>query len=764
MDAVTRRFHRLRPLASALALPLGLLVFRQAALFIPVPGALSTPDWVAFWSAGSYGYFALLFLFTGGIIIAILKWGLPDDEEISRGIAILVGVASLAASYTLLPVDGWSHLYMPFVTHVAAIKVLLVQPWLVPLAGVALASHFLLAVSGRSFAHRELNKFLLALAVTAGLLQFSVQARGLEEVRKSLPLAESPRTDNEKTDDEAQDDPPEKLAKGEIRNFLSVWAARLGSIRRCGVNLVEGASPATCPAPVDANSPWARAQAPRTFNALFWVACGFVVLAVLCEQVWPRDRVPGPAPPGSAEEAVGSWAQINVPFGKRRRIPRLGFFDWQLAGSRFLLGRDRHGSRRPGSLVLRALREASDRARMLSTLPAEWRLALIAAGGVELIDKAERKILDGGSLERYPCATCLTRVDLACAEHGAVSTAAAGSLPADLWPGVVRRLLLSKQAEARIAGTRCHAARRDTLLRLCTTDGNADVRQAAWRRLAGTIAPADKASLIHSKYADVRAWAAASGKLAPPELLSICEQDHEPSVRKAALSALGTLSAGRALRLSRSQFADVRKRAVSSGRLPHDRLRVLRRFDPDPEVRQDTRRVCFQHARVEEVEVLLAEGDREARPQAARRPELSPQRRLQLCADDWQTESRQAAWDSLPKPLASADAARLASSPFGDSRSRAIGTGLLQRERLIELCAGDWLLDVRRAALERLGALRNPGEAETLSRSPFGNARLAAVRSDLLPESRLIELSGDVDAVVRAAARELLATSGRIRG
>ncbi|HSS79062.1 MAG TPA: hypothetical protein VLV54_20240, partial [Thermoanaerobaculia bacterium] len=695
MEALTRGFRRVWPLASALALPLGLLAFHRVALLIPVPGALSTPDWVAFWSTGAYIYFALLFVFTGGIVIAILKWGLPDDAELVKSFAVGVGIAYLAGSYFLLPADGWSPLYMPFVAHVAAIKVLLIQPWLVPLAGAALASHFLLAVSGRSFAHRELNKFLLVLAVTAGLLQLSVQVRGLEDVRKSLPLAESPKTDKERTDGEAQGDPPEKLARGEIRNFLGAWAARLGSIRRCGVNLVEGASPATCPAPVESNSPWARAQAPRTFNALFWVASGFVVLAVLCERVWPRDRAPGPAPPGSAEGVVGSWAPISVAFGKRRRVSRLGLFDWQRAGSRFLLGRDWHGSRHPGSLVLRALREAPDHVRMLSTVPAECRLALIAADARNLIDDAERKLFEGGSLERYPHATWLTRVDLACAKHGAVSTAAARSLPADLWPGAARRLLRSEYVEARMAGTRCRAARHDTLLRLCTTDGNADVRQAAWRRIKETIAPTDKASLIHSEHADVRAWVAASGKLSPLELLSMCEQDDDSSVRDAALGSLGAMSAGRALRLSHSQFPDVRRRAVSSGRLRHDRLRVLLRFDPVAEVRQDAWQVCFQHAKVEGIEALLAGGDRKSRPQAASRPELSLQRRLQLCADDWQAEARQAAWDSLPKPLAPADAARLASSPFGDSRVRAIGTGLLQRERLIERCAGDCLLTVR---------------------------------------------------------------------
>lgn len=892
-------FRRTRPLATALSVPLGLLVFRKASLYVPVVGAVSTADWVAFWSAGSFWYFVLLLLAYAGVWIAIVLWWVDQHATEWVDLPPLINVAAighLAASVVLLPVDGWAHLYMPAIAHVALAKILLIHPLLVPLSGVGIILEVLLFTARRGALLREMNKLLLTLLVVSGFAQLGLQPGNLARVREAMHLEES--WDVDRTFEETRD-------------FLGVWAARLGSFGGCGINLVEGNAWSSCPAgeTVASLSPWSVSHVPRLPSVAF-LACAFMVLAVAAERIRRRDRVPAPAVPLQADPGVGSWTPLAVSFARGLTAPRAvaaalsafavattaamgltmfwgngvalgicsvpfsavwvagvmiltsraGFFDWRSAVARFILERDQRGYRRPGPLLLRGLQRLEKADELLESLPIERVLTLVAARNTYTASAGICRRLGGQVAAGHQSATWLTRVDMVC-QGNATST----WLPADLWPAAVRALLKSKSAQARIAGTRCHRTRRRTLLRLCAADGDQGVRQVAWERLKADIGSGEATALCRSKFDDVRAAAAGCGRLTPRQLLAVAGDssdvvrlaawesleavltpesatklsrlphadmrrhairsgkldradlmvlargDTDRTVRETAAGELGGLTANEARDLSESRFvdvrfravesdvlsigrlkslcadedssirqraferavpalttadvrwlserahADVRVRAASSGLLDRQQLRVLFEGDPDRSVRQAAWLAYFGNARSESIEAVLASGSRERRPQAARAATLSRARRVELCASDWQSEVRDTAWEILRGTLSPGEAEVLGASACADARLRALQTGTLSRARLVDLCAAEPRATARRMAWESLVSGLSADEVGRLGDSRFGDTRLRAVQSGLLPVDRVVELTRDPESAVRLAAREALA-------
>jgi len=781
-----------RRYSSGFVVPISLLLFRKAALYIPVSGTLSTEDEVIFWSTGACVYFAMLLIVHAAVAYAIWwdqQWVL--DGGILEGLPVY-GFLLLIGSAFSLPLDGWNHLVMPFLAHLGIVKLLLINPLLLPLASLALIVHLAFTAYRQSESAREINKLLLAAVVVCGFVQFCLQPWQLAPVRAAVQIEESSLWNS------MSDSPSAKLNQPrETETFLSDWMGHLDDIRRCRVNLVELPKQDVYQ---DCKLERLVTELPRpwttwTGDVEGWqvIIIGALMLGLLgaagrrrnpretaIERTAPQDdgtyvQVLGDARnlvPAMATEGLlirrlplqwllpaavlavvlvglvivagihlrSSW-MVAIGLGGLSLLWLLAEFialidAWLLktadASARALGIRDRKGRRDMTRSMSKALARVENIEAVLNSQPDQFLLALAASDNVGaysgiavscLQPDAAAKSKGKDSLVDHPACTALTRVGFVVNSQNGVGSA--GYLPPDLWPSAIDRLARSQYGHARVIATTYHALPRDTLMNLYCEDPETEVRQAAWQVLRESLREEDAIRLVKSKYAEVRA-AALESNLLP---------QHEGQT------------------LSHSGFTDVRLWAVRFGALPNRRLRQLRGRDPDPEVRYQSFERTREQVTRRSALAMVRSSYGDVRKRAIQSGFLSDADLEKLYVEDLDESVRQAAWDRFHRvmPLGKAEAI-LKSCQF-NLRAGAIKSNELSRQRLLEICVGDWQDAVRTAAWERLQSQLSPDEAESLSRSLYGGVRSYAVQSGLLPRGRLVEMcSRDTDPSVRRDA------------
>ncbi len=237
---------RAKPYVSVLLFPSLLLLLRKVALFVPISGAISSEDRIVFWSRGAYWY--LLIMLAVHILILL---GIRYREKVEWGEGIgcfifLVPVGLMILSSVLLPVDGWSHLYMPVVSLLGAVKALLVSPMLLPLAWVALLIQIGLVLLGTTATGREINKLALMLILVGGLSQFGLQAAPSQSPPLVEQIGRKWQTVNPSATEETGFGANKRIVYGgETSDFLGAWARKLPDIYRLRLNIVEKSFPDT---------------------------------------------------------------------------------------------------------------------------------------------------------------------------------------------------------------------------------------------------------------------------------------------------------------------------------------------------------------------------------------------------------------------------------------------------------------------------------------------------------------------------------------
>ncbi|MEW6212702.1 MAG: hypothetical protein AB1631_30535 [Acidobacteriota bacterium] len=215
---------RARPYVTALLIPSLLLLLRKVALFVPISGAISSEDRIVFWSRGAYWYLLIMIAAHALIFLVIV---LREEIEWDGGAGcftfFFAPAGLMVLSSVLLPVDGWSHVYMPFVSLLGAAKAMVVSPLLLPIALVALLIQIGLVIFRTPATGREINKLALILVFAGGLSHF-----GLQAMPSRAQMA-------------AEID--QKWIGGETSDFLGVWAKKLPEIYTLRLNTVEKSVP-----------------------------------------------------------------------------------------------------------------------------------------------------------------------------------------------------------------------------------------------------------------------------------------------------------------------------------------------------------------------------------------------------------------------------------------------------------------------------------------------------------------------------------------
>lgn len=811
-------FQRFRSVCSTLAIPIGLLALRQSAIYIPVPGAISTTDWVAFWSIGAFIYVLLMVVgYAFGIALLIFSGGPSQDNEAITSSVFFILLAELVLSGVFMPVDGWSHLYVPLITHVALLKVLIVHPMLVPLATTAIAAMLLMTVTGRVAGRREVNTLLLTLVVIGGVAQLLVQPTNFGNARRAVsPLG------------------------GESEHLLVDWRSSFTSDPACDTRVAAARLVGQCPS-VEASarlSPWNAVDAIRSSD-IFSFGGLFVVVAILVGALRRSDRAAGPGQIAAPARAIRAWQPLVLEVQRNRWTTMFGVAVIGLFGSvlavmlaaasgvegaiisaavalsiacigtiaiaitreddfaarrvltQFFLHRDQRGYRRPDAFVMGNLPRLTNQSTLLESLPLERRLTVRSAP------------VHGSADLKY--ATWLTLIDYVLAGAPSVPL----HLPNNLWPSAVRALLAGGNARARAAGVSCDAARRGRVLHLCghdseetvrraawralesrlsrreakrlsrstsedirlatlgsralaledvlrlASDNSMNVRRTAWRRLSRTITSDQARSLLQCPHADIRAEAVSSGKVDRASVLITASGDQDLAVRQSAIRVLGTLAGSDVVTLSKSPHSDIRRQAVESGLLTRRRLLGLL-GDQDPTVRATAYERITQFSK-EEIREVSYSKYADLRSRAAESSLLDDDRRLWLLHFDPDSSVRQAAWRVRFGDESPSFVEAVLNSGDREIRPQATRIDAVPHEVLVGLAFNDWQSEVREAAWAVVKARLRTEEAERYARSSYDDVRIRVASSGLLPVERLLELSTtDPRHAVRLAAWESL--------
>jgi hypothetical protein len=136
--------------------------------------------------------------------------------------------------------------------------------------------------------------------------------------------------------------------------------------------------------------------------------------------------------------------------------------------------------------------------------------------------------------------------------------------------------------------------------------------------------------------------------------------------------------------------------------------------------------------------------------------QFSRERLVSLCANDWQTAVRHAAFEKLRARLTPSEAAVLGSSRYAEVREWVLRLPVLPREQVVELCRNEKDRPTAMEAWKILSDGLTAFEAERVSASWNSDIRVKAIDSGLLSDERLRELSEDWIIVVREAAQKQL--------
>lgn len=396
------------------------------------------------------------------------------------------------------------------------------------------------------------------------------------------------------------------------------------------------------------------------------------------------------------------------------------------------------------------------------------------------------------TLARHPKCTPLVLVDFLTGWDADYRAAATTAAVPPLWPRALNELLYSRHPEARVGATRCpnlprqdllsfaisdsdpqvrrsacgqiresitaveamslsrssyHEIRsaainsrllpRDQLVALCKSDPDASTRLLAWGELAPSLTAKDAIELSAALHIDVIAMVIGADVLPRETVLKLCLIRSEANLRRAAWARLEPrLTTEEAIYLSRSQFEEVRRYALTSGKLPRSSLIKMCVIDPSRPIRREILRLIEKDLNQSEATLLMNSPDVEARLFAAQSGLLERRSLIRCCLRDDSERVYRAAWERIRNRLTASEALSLLISKNEEVRRGVVRSELLARSDLINCCRYDASKMVRAAAWQIARSKLTRTEALLLSSSNHGEVRKWAVASRLLPLSR----------------------------
>ena len=361
------------------------------------------------------------------------------------------------------------------------------------------------------------------------------------------------------------------------------------------------------------------------------------------------------------------------------------------------------------------------------------------------------------TLARHPECTPLVRVDFLTGWDADYRTAAATSELPPLWPRALNELLYSRHPEARIGATRCPNISREDLLHFATSDVDPQVRRSACRRIRESITTKEAMSLSRSSYHEIRSAAISSRLLPRYQLVALCKSDPDASVRLLAWGELApSLTAKEAVELSTALHIDVITMVIGADLLPRETVLKLCLIRSEANLRRAAWARLEPSLTTDEAIYLSRSEFEEVRRYALTSGKLPRSFLIKMCVIDPSRPVRSEILRLIEKDLNQSEATLLMNSPDVEARLLAAQSGLLERSSLIRCCLRDNNSRVYGAAWERIRNQLTPSEALSLLNSKHEEVRRGAVRSELLARSSLINCCrDDASKMVRAAAWQI---------
>lgn len=778
-------FARTRPYAAGFVLPLALLLFRKIALYIPVSGALSTTDQIAFWSLTAWVFFALSLLMHAGLLAAISFASKSETKDdflaITLGLGFWLSVIQLGSSAGLLPMDWPNHWITPFLTHIVALKLLLIHPLLLPLVGLALALHLYFAVFRQRHTVREANKLLLAALMITGLLQFSMQPWQVGATQSAILAAR-----------------PGVNFAAETSSFLSDWVGKLNDIERCQVNAVEQPLQSvyqdckvqeiarSLPSSwrVRASGEWQAGQTAKyqeEYNWPVWaraisewqVALAAILALVLLVLVgWLyRTRAEGVTPPeqDTHHQPIGNWQEVRLAAGSSAAVlSPWEFFAIMLVGIFISVGLIIAGLYFHNSPALLSGKDSSFLIGLgiavlaVPWLLAEWKLLVewwVSGTRETLVQAVVARDRKGHRSPTALARAALNKISnqqevlnsqpdqflltLAVEEKGDYATMAANCLR----PGAGR----TSSTDTLAAHPACTA--------LTLVDFTVKGEPGAAGFIPRSLWPRAVNRLLRSKRSEARIAATTCQAISRATLVGLCRNDPEAAVWQAAWQRLSAekLEPEEAFALTKSRHAQVRVNVIETARLPREVLLDLCHGDSADKVREAAWRRLEAGLTPQESDKLSRSRFAAMRRCAVLSGVLSASRLKQLRWRDQDVDVRRQAFARTRNQVTPREARQMARSSHEDVRLEAVQSGQLAEAELNRLYAKDQSAAVQQAAWGQLHKGMPVDEAEAILKASDITLRPAAVLASALPRPRLLDLcGGDLQEEVRKAAWEKL--------
>jgi len=284
---------------------------------------------------------------------------------------------------------------------------------------------------------------------------------------------------------------------------------------------------------------------------------------------------------------------------------------------------------------------------------------------------------------------------------------------------------------------------------------NAQWRSAALRLMPNDLWRSAARTLLSSRHSETRLAAVNCASLTHGDLLRACGEDETRDVREAAWQRLsGRLSARDHMRLLASRHPNVRRHVVEADALSLRRLARVCARDTDESVRLAAWNALSPGMTARMARWLCRSRRADVRVLCIGSDLLPRARLVDLCANDREQSVRQTAWDHIPRDLTEDECWTLACSRHSDTRLALADHQNTPRPVLTTL-SGDRDSRVRHRALARLHANATPRELDRLSESPDATTRAVAAASPQLRRRTLMRLAVDPDATVRHVALPL---------
>jgi hypothetical protein len=673
-----------RRLAEACWPALGFIV-RKLGVFVPVCGAISTPDGVFFWSRSALSFYVLL---TAGAVLAVYALRrVVDDGE--RGAALfgmyMVGGFSLPImSGILLPVDGLCHFYMPLVGLFALPKLVIISPVLVWASWAGFLLECAVQTPRTVHIRRALNRLFAAVVLVSACACLAVQYSPLVRdtaLKGSLDAVRAARPRGISADELAKAASTPESEGGpqtvEARQYLRLWRAQFGAISATGINVVEKE--------VRANELSALAfQVPVSSVVLSrpLVLCMVTVLVLLfvVECVPARRRSMSPSPAFGPRPAPDQTLLGQMLVSLRARSSIWGGISpgWRVLWFWAGFGLTAIGA--VGPPVLASVRVSVDTAGDLLftfaglfllpaalawswalwvgvfVLPAqELQLAGFTSGDWQgraglsrrlvalLGEVADNDNLREQLLHDQPAAVL---VSFGLYADEPLRSAALRLVDADTPDTEIARLAEGEFAESRRTAAAHPNCPREVRCQLAC-DYDTTVRTEALSRLH-SLSSFELAGLVRCQHRDTRLFATSQAELTRDQALGMASGDRDREVRRAAMSRLSALTRPELASFITSQRDDVRLFATSQPELTRDRALRMASGDPNPEIRRAAVRRLSRLNR-SELPRFIRSHHADVRLFAASQPDVTRTRLMIMASKDRDQEVRCAAMSRLPK-------------------------------------------------------------------------------------------------------------------